>query len=327
MRAAIAVYLILAACHSEENLGNTPTRMILASSSGNSPVNNLALDADYLYWTITDSFPAECPPGQCFDMARIPRGGGAVEQLAQIPVASGGTFVIDDTYISTSVTPATQQASALIRIPKTGGGVQILDDTAGSDSPVAADDDFVYAWYDDGTVSVLRAYPASGAAPTVIVDPFQAQSGVIAHDKLLYYVDGVGALVSVPRIGGSPTEIGLGFNHYLQLVATNDSLYILQVPPSDGTLVSCGSQITAMSFADGTLQPLVTGSCATSVAVSANTIFAVQEDTKIIAYNLDGSGERDILTEQYVPDSLVADPTEASLFYYSRGEIIALDFN
>ena len=336
MRTAIAACLILAACHNEQNLGDTPTRTVLTSSSGGSQlVNGLALDADHLYWTSADmSVGGDCSPGGCvgykLDMWRIPREGGAVEQLAQVPVGIAmGPFVIDDAYISTSVMPTTQQAIALIRVPKSGGATEILDDTVGNEGPVAADGQFVYAWYSDTTSSVLRAYPASGGPSAAIIDPFHANSNVLAHDKSLYFVDDLGALVSVPRIGGSPTEIGLGFN-YPELVADADNLYVLQRPTSTGGFSSCDGEISVMPFATGTLQPIVSGSCASLMAVTANAIFTMQEeqaDAKIVAYDLDGSGERDVLSEPGGVQYFVGDAEDRTLFYNLGDEVISLDFN
>ena len=329
MRTAIATCLILAACHSEENLGNTPTRTILASSTDPFRVmNDLALDADYLYWASTDD-----AAGSTLELFRIPRDGGDVESLAQVPGGRdfGLPLVIDDNYISTTVSGVTQRAQVLIRVPKAGGGVQILDDTTTTNDPVASDGDFLYTWFvddnvEDGIKSQLRAYPVSGGPPAVIIDPFEANSAVVAHDKLLYFVDGTGALVSVPRIGGSPTEIGLGFN-YPELVASNDNLYILQHPSSNDGFAPCNGWISAMAFTEGTLYTVETDFCASLMAVTTNALFTLQEGAKIVAYNLDGSGEREVLTEQGGPQFFVGDAADATLFYNLGDEIIALDFN
>jgi hypothetical protein len=327
MRAAIAACLILAACHTEENLGNTPTRTILASSNGSQEMMGLALDANYLYWT---SLELDTPQ---LGFWRVPRRGGDVEKLAQLPVSREDPepgFVIDDSYIYISVF-MTEHALSFIRVPKTGGAVQILDDTTTSNDPVASDGDFLYTSFvddnvEDGIKSQLRAYPVSGGPPAVIIDPFEANSAVVAHDKLLYFVDGTGALVSVPRIGGSPTEIGLGFN-YAELVASNDDLYILQHPSSNDGFAPCNGWISAMAFTEGTLYTVETDFCANQMAVTANAIFTVQEGTKIVAFNLDGSGEREVLTEQGGPQFFVGDAADATLFYNLGDEIIALDFN
>jgi hypothetical protein len=71
----------------------------------------------------------------------------------------------------------------------------------------------------------------------------------------------------------------------------------------------------------------VSGICADSMAVTANAIFTtMQAGAKIVAYNLDGSGEREVMTEQGGILHLVAGE-DATLFYYLGDEVIELDFN
>jgi hypothetical protein len=121
--------------------------------------------------------------------------------------------------------------------------------------------------------------------------------------------------------------ISLGFTASSELVASPDTLYILLRQSSSDGFSSCNGQIVTMSFADGTVQTIVSGICVSQMAVMANTILTFTEDTKIVAYNLDGTGEREVLTDAGAPQFFVADTTDATLFYNSGNDIIALDFN
>ena len=323
MRAIVTACLILAACRDEQNLGNMPTRQILTMSS-TEQLQDLRLDDGYVYLLTNQTFDS-----QAVDVFRIPQGGGAVEMITETPGQQdgfGAVLAVDDTYVYTAFLPPMQQTMALMRAPKAGGVTEIIDDGVGGESVVAVDDAFLYTVVEDAGQTTLRGYPKAGGSLVAITSPVSITSNVVAHDKLLYYVDQNATLVSVPRIGGSPTEIELDANAS-QLVADADNLYFVQDTNTGGPFSTCTGVLTAVPFAGGSPRQLgTTAGCAEGLAIGSNELYVVDDHGNLAAYGLDGTSSP-LVTELAQPQHLVAASDGSALYYALQDSIIRLGFD
>jgi serine/threonine-protein kinase len=133
--------------------GGSPSILLRSPS----PCSALAIDDTFVYEALAGTKEASFRDGV---IRRVPKGGGAVEELATNQVANA--LFVDDAYVYWTVAgEASTPSGAVFRMPKKGGGVQLL--VASQPTPcavVATRDDFAWLTCGNGGAVQKKKKPA-----------------------------------------------------------------------------------------------------------------------------------------------------------------------
>lgn len=198
----------------------------------------LALDATYVYWSITDA------SWSSITLMKTPRAGGPMTPVVPAPVRAG-SVATDGGYLywvestSTAETPVPTKVGGLRRALANVGPVESLV-TSHDIGSLAFDNSHVY-WVYAGTYASpwwtggeIRRMPKSGGAPeTVVALPSNANE-IAVDDHDVYWVSSDGlAVQKVSKTGGPIVTLASGGNP--KAIALDD-VAVYWVDPTLGTV-------------------------------------------------------------------------------------------
>jgi len=317
MKTIVAACLLLGACSSEENLGDTPRRAYTTLAHTAMQQNyDLQTDGAYVYWFV-ESTTGQTPDDSRSTLFRVPKAGGDVERLGV--VSSTGPvirFKIADGYVYMH----RQGDHDIARIATTGGSIEHLIDAPEETAEVVAIDDTSVYVVEETThgdeltrTTLWRAPRAGGSREDLFVGfPFLSNFNTVAG-TLSWIGSAEDIWIKAPS--GSPTQVlpMFGSDASTQrlatyLVSNADSLFVFSTRQGDSQTSYFDTALTGYKTADGTTTELGTYSGMTVfAAASTNGVYAgdIQFDPNnppadptmsppidIVMYPLDGRGRQ-----------------------------------
>jgi hypothetical protein len=195
-------------------------------------VTDIAVDATHIYWisqgSRSDGLAPWRPDGR---LARVPKGGGAVEVLAQ-GLAGPYSLELDATHVYFTIAggtdPPPTAGFGIRRVPKAGGAVEVVERERAA-TYLALDQDFVYFTETAETGGVRRVPKLGGPIDRTYASGLRFPLDLAVSGGRLYYLvlnGDVGALQSVGVDGSAPVQIAVGLDAPGYLVIDDCAVYV-----------------------------------------------------------------------------------------------------
>ena len=149
----------------------------------------VAVDGTHVYWVGDEG------------LARVAKGGGAVEKLADLILTDFDADLVvdgDDVFVATG--------SEILRVPRSGGTPAVLAEDLCIAVSVAVAGDQVY-FSDHGCSGDVRRVSRAGGKVEVLATG-QYGRGVAVDEEDVYWIGVEGAVIAAPRAGGDGRIIG-----------------------------------------------------------------------------------------------------------------------
>lgn len=220
--------------------------LVLATDDAERPAAAIVTDSVNAYWISSAEIPDKPDPGHGGKIMVVPKKGGTATLLADDADGIYGVVALagDDVYYTHNDYSPSSPKTWVARVPKSGGTPVAIKQQSGSTSALAVDATHVYwaTWQNDSggiTGRIHRKPLAGGGIQTLVTSDAQATS-LAVDDSNLYWIDGLSAVMTMPKNGGAPVEISSG--KVARLVIDDTSVYwvdraehvIMRMPKAGG---------------------------------------------------------------------------------------------